>query len=321
MKNAPLYTRRIRKLITQLKKDGAKPAATPAVPIGAVDATRVLLLGVFCNQASEQKSASAMDKLMGAMVDLNDLRVTSVAEIVEIAGVGLPRCRPAAEEVLQVLASIFNRIHDLDLGFLRGLGKKSASAFINSLDGLSGHASAFFKQRHLGLHLIPLDVNMFAFLHKGEFIAEKADVPEAQRFVATLVKERDGLSFYSTFKRYAATHSPPKSKKKKVTKKKAAKKKVAKKAPSKSAKKPAAKRAPAKGGAVKAAAKKSATKKASPKKTAPKTAPKAASKKAAPKKAAAKRPPVSKQAAKPAKAPAKKPAKHVKKKAAHSASR
>jgi hypothetical protein len=196
---------------------------------------------------------------------------------------------------------------------LKGLGKKSASAFINSLDGLSGHASAFFKQRHLGLHLIPLDANMFAFLHKGEFISEKADIAEAQRFVATLVKERDGLSFYSTFKRYAATHSPPKSKKKTVTEKEAAKKKAgARKAPSKPAKEPAKRPAggktPARGGTVKAAAKKALTKKVPPKKTASK-------------KAAAKRPPASKQAAKPPKTSARKPAKRVKKKAAPSASR
>ncbi len=41
MKNAPLYTRRIRKLIAQLKKEGAKPAPTSAAPTEPPDATRV----------------------------------------------------------------------------------------------------------------------------------------------------------------------------------------------------------------------------------------------------------------------------------------
>ncbi len=310
MKNAPLYTRRTKKLFAQLKRESAKPAAAPAEPVDTADATRVLLLGVFCNHGPESKATAALDKLMAAMVDLNDLRVTPVSEIVEIAGVGFPHCRRAAEEVSQVLASIFNRIHDLDLSFLRGLGKKSAAAFINSLDGLSGHASAFFKQRHLGMHLIPLDVNMFAYLIKGEFIAERTAVAEAQRFCAGLVKDRDGPGFYSLFKRYAATHSPPKiakkkTAKKKVAKKKATKKKVAKKkvakkkvaakaSPKKAAspstkkpvKKPATKKATARPSVPKAPAKKSAAKKAPPKKPASK---KSAAKKQPAKKSAAKR--------------------------------
>lgn len=262
MKDSPLYTRRTRSLIAQLRKDGAKSAATTTEPTIPADATHVLLLGIFCNYAPESKAVSALDKLMAAMVDLNDLRVTPVSEIVEIVGVGLPSCRPAAEEVSQVLASIFNRIHDLDLGFLRGLGKKSAAAFINALDGLSGHAAAFFKQRHLGMHVIPLDVNMFAFLHKGEFITEKTEIAEAQRFCASLVKERDGLSFYSLFKRYAATHSPPKSKQKVTTKARA------KGAVARSAKEPTAKKHTTKD----TAARKAVSKKARPRKTGAKKA-------------------------------------------------
>ncbi len=333
MKNAPLYTRRIRKLITQLRKEGVKPTAASVAPTGDLEATRILLLGVFCRHASEQRSASALDKLMGAMVDLNELRVTPVAEIVEIVGVGFPHCRSAAEEILQVLTSIFNRIHDLDLSFLKGLGKRSAAAFINSLDGLGAHASAFFKQRHLGIHIIPLDARMFSFLHKGEFVAEKVDVEEAQRFCATLVKERDGLSLYNMFKRYAATHSPPKSKKKtgadkktlkkRPPKKKAVKKKEAagktggKKTPARSAKKlakkSAAKKTTAKRSARKTSAKKAATPRTSTKK--------AASKKSALRKAAAKKRPASKKSPRPAKAVARTPAKRGKKKAARSAAR
>jgi len=196
MKNAPLYTRRTKKLFAQLKRESAKPAAAPAEPVDTADATRVLLLGVFCNHGPESKATAALDKLMAAMVDLNDLRVTPVSEIVEIAGVGFPHCRRAAEEVSQVLASIFNRIHDLDLSFLRGSGQEVRPPHSSiRWTASGGHASAFFKQRHLGMHLIPLDVNMFAYLIKGEFIAERTAVAEAQRFCAGLVKDRDGPGF------------------------------------------------------------------------------------------------------------------------------
>ena len=249
MKHAATYARRVKKLITQMKKDGGMAGLAKAE-----DALHVLLLGVFSNFTTEHRAWSASQRLLGAMVDVNELRVTPVAEIVETVGVDFPRCRTAAEEIVQVLTSVFNQNHDLDLTFLKTLSKRASTSFLDGLDGLSPCANAFFRKRFLNAHAIPLDQNMHKYLRKSGCLTESADVAEAQKFLVGAIKERDGLSFYAMLKRYAATHSPRKA---------GPKKKAATKRPTGTVRKKTVKRKPAAG---KAAAKKTRTKKTQTKK-------------------------------------------------------
>ncbi|MFQ5501269.1 MAG: hypothetical protein ACE5EQ_03090 [Phycisphaerae bacterium] len=209
MKNAAEYSRRVKRLYTKIKKDGSKTSLATVD-----DSMRALLLGVFSNYTTEQRAASTMDKLIGSMVDLNELRVTPVSEIIENVGVDFPHCRAAAEEISQALNALFNTIHELDLSFLKSLGKKSSTSFLDSLDGLRPHTKAFFKQRYLNIHAVPLDANMHSFLERNECIAGGTDVEQAQRFIAGVIKDRDGAKFYSLLKRYAAAHAPRKPSKK-----------------------------------------------------------------------------------------------------------
>ncbi len=171
------------------------------------DPMRLLLLGIYSNFGSEQRAAAAVERLFGAVVDVNELRVTPVADLVQIVGVDYPNSRGAAEEASKALNSIFNRTHDLDLRFLRTAGKKAAVAFLDSLDGLSPHAKAFFQQRYLNIHTIPLDANMHAYLQRSDCIEQEAGVAEAQKFLTSVIRDRDAAAFYSRFKRFAATHS------------------------------------------------------------------------------------------------------------------
>ncbi|MFQ5412667.1 MAG: hypothetical protein ACE5EC_10230, partial [Phycisphaerae bacterium] len=179
MRNAAEYTRRVKRLFTRMKKDGSRTSLATVD-----DSMRALLLGIFSNYTTEQRAASALDKLLDGMVDLIELRVTPVAEVVECVGADHPQCRVAAEEIIQVLNSLFNTTHELDLSFLKSLGKKHAASFLDSLDGLQPHSRAFFKQRYLNIHTVPLDANMHAYLEKNECIAGDTDVEKAQKFIA-----------------------------------------------------------------------------------------------------------------------------------------
>jgi len=241
MKKAAEYTLRVRKLFNRLKRSGAKSSLAAAD--GAMD---VLLLGILSNFSTEQKAAVAIETLMAEMIDYNDLRVTPVADIVALIGIEFPHCRAAAEEISRVFTSIFNRTHDLDLGFLASFNKKPAASFLDSLDGLSPHAHAFFRNRFLKTHVIPLDANMYAYLMNNGCISEDLDVGAAQDFVSRVFKGRDAQSFYALLKRSSAAHAPRaavgksrtagttrKSAKRPTTKKKTAARKKRAKGPSK----------------------------------------------------------------------------------------
>ncbi len=203
MRKAAEYTLRVKKLFNRMKKAGAKSSLATAE-----DSMEVLLLGIMSNFSTEQKASVAIETLMAEMIDFNDLRVTPVADIVALIGVDFPHCRTAVEEISRVLTSVFNRTHDLDLSFLSSFTKKPAAFFLDSLDGLSPHGHAFFRNRFLKTHVIPLDANMHAYLRKNKCIPEDTGVAEAQNFVSQVFKERDGRNFYALLKRSAAAHAP-----------------------------------------------------------------------------------------------------------------
>ena len=211
MKKAAEYARRVKQLFSKIKKEKSKASlATKDDPL------QMLLLGILSNYATEQKASTALSRLLDTAIDNNDLRMTPVADMVRAVGVDYPKCRLAADEISQTLNSIFNHLHHLDVGFLETGSKKAAESFLNSLDCLSPHAKAFFRQRCLKAQVIPLDHNMYTYLQKGDCIAEDVGVEEAQKFLSSAIKDRDRMSFYTLFKRYAATHSPRKSAKKKA---------------------------------------------------------------------------------------------------------
>ena len=110
MKHAAEYAAKIKRLVSLLKKEGAGPP--PPEPDEPMDQ---LLHAILSTYASEARAYSAVQKLRTAVVDLNELRVTPVAEVVETIGADYPMCRAAAEEICATLISIFNRKHSLDL--------------------------------------------------------------------------------------------------------------------------------------------------------------------------------------------------------------
>jgi len=253
MRKAAEYTLRLKKLYTRLKKSGAKSSVAPVD--GAME---VLLLGILSNYSTEQKASAAIERIMAEMIDFNDLRVTPVADIVALMGVDFPHCRTAAEEISCVLLSVFNRTHDLDLSFLASFTKKPAASFLDSLDGLSPHAHAFFRNRFLKTHVIPLDANMYAYLLKNNCLSEGTGVADAQNFVSQVFKNRDAQNFYALLKRSAAAHAP-----------RSTTGKSAGTSGGKTARKPSAGKAPAAGKTKKTAKKKTTRKKAARKKATP----------------------------------------------------
>ncbi|MBN2560843.1 MAG: hypothetical protein JXQ75_07930 [Phycisphaerae bacterium] len=205
MKKSAKYAQRIRQLFAKLKKEQSKASLLPVA-----DPMDQLLRGILSTFTSEARAEAALARLYAAVVDLNELRVTPISEIVAIIGVDYPSCRAAAEEVSRALNAVFNRIHCLDLGFIRTGSRKSADDFLDSLEGVGAHARATVILRCLGGHVIPVDTHMFAYLKRAECIPEDATVEQAQDKLTRQLAGRDPGGLYVVLKRYAATHAPRK---------------------------------------------------------------------------------------------------------------
>lgn len=198
MKNATQYANKIKRLLGKIKGDAKNDP-----PVEIEDPTLTLLLGILCRSTTEKKASDALNRLTEATVDLNDLRVTPVSEMVQIVGIGYPKVRNVCEEISQVLGSIFNHIHELDLSFLRPMGKKAAAAFLDSLDGLSHHANAFFTLRYLQSAAVALDEGAYDYLIATGHLPEKTSIEDAHKFLRTHVKEGDAGTLSAALKVHA----------------------------------------------------------------------------------------------------------------------
>ncbi|RIK66301.1 MAG: hypothetical protein DCC65_10030 [Planctomycetota bacterium] len=204
MKNAALHAREFKKLLKKIRRE----SATPFPPIQ--DPMEQLLRGILTDYASEARASAALARLREAVVDINEMRVTPVAELVEIIGADMPLCRRAAEDIVKALNAIFNKLHHLDLSFLVKGSRRTAESFLNSLDGVNEHARASVILRCLKGHAVPADVLMCEILRRENCVEPGASVGEIHKFLASQIKESQAASFYAQFKRYAAAHAPKK---------------------------------------------------------------------------------------------------------------
>jgi endonuclease III len=203
MKKIAQYAKEIKQLISKLKKEKGKAALAPLE-----DPMQALLLGILCTYSSEQRAEAALTKLLASVVDLNELRVTSVAEMVTYLGLDFPSVRPAAEEISRALNAVFNRTHRLDLNALKTGSRKAAEVFLDTLDGVGAHAKATVMLRCLGEHVIPVDQHMLVFLQKNGCVPEDAQADDAQKLLVSQVSDRDAGGWYVALKRHAAAHTP-----------------------------------------------------------------------------------------------------------------
>lgn len=198
MKNATKYAQKIKRLQGKIKKEAQKDP-----PVEVSGAVETLLLGILSRATTQKKAAEALARLKESTVDMNDLRVTPIADLVQIIGVSFPKVRTVAEEISTVLAGVFNQVHEVDLGFLKSLGKKAAASFLESLDGLSEHANAFFTLRHLNSSAVALDQSAYEYLIKTDHLPEGTSIEDAHKFLRTHVKESDAGALSAALKLYA----------------------------------------------------------------------------------------------------------------------
>jgi endonuclease III len=205
MKNAAEYARKIKRLLTTLRKEGS-PAKLPLIE----DPMDALLQGILGNYAADARAATAASKLRSAFVDLNELRVTPPSEIVAIIGSDYPMGRAAAEEVTRSLTAVFNKLHNLDLAYLKKSAKRSAETFLNSLDAVSPHAKGVVLLRCLHCHAVPVDIHTHAYMQKAKCIPDDANAEQAQKLLTQEVSEREAMGIYVLIKKYASAHAPRK---------------------------------------------------------------------------------------------------------------
>lgn len=162
-----------------------------------------LIFAALLENAPRAAAAEAFRRLRTEFFDWNEIRVSAVRDLTEIAA-DLPDPGGAALRVKQPLQSVFESSYSFDLEGLRKLTINQALERIDKIKGVSPFMRAYVVQHALGGHTIPLDDAALAVL----FVAGLADEAEMRtRSVAGLeraIPKNKGIAFAAMLHDWAA---------------------------------------------------------------------------------------------------------------------
>ncbi len=121
-----------RKCVTLLKKK----AGARSLSVSDGDLGSMLLLAMIARGSSVSSARATLQRLRNSFVDWNELRVTRPAQI-SFYLQGTRDAREKAQNIADVLSSIFEGTHDLALRFLEGASAQEAKDYLTGLSGLT----------------------------------------------------------------------------------------------------------------------------------------------------------------------------------------
>jgi endonuclease III len=209
MKNSKEYSEKLRKFRRSPKK------AAKTRKVGYEDPIDGLVFGIVSECLSEAEAEAAMKRFSDYFINLNDLRVSRVEEIVDVAGKDTPQTRQMAATLIKVLRAVFDKYHSISLKGLKKLGKKPARQAIEKLNGITPFAIDCCMLTSMQAHAVPVTGKMMEYLKSNDLVHPEAGEEEIRGFLAKHIPAQQAFEFYQCLKAEsegapAKTHSSSK---------------------------------------------------------------------------------------------------------------
>jgi len=216
MKNSKEYSQKVHKLYRSLKREYPKPQKVMYERI--VDA---LVYAIVSENMSVPATQSAIKRFADYFVDWNELRVSSVEEIVEVLGADTLVARDTASALVRALGAVFNEYNTVSLEALKRIGKRPAKRALEKIEGTSRFVVNYCMLTSLQGHAIPLTKKMVEYLRSNQLIHPDADEQEIEGFLARQISAENAYEFYALLRRQSESRRKTKAatKTKKKTKK------------------------------------------------------------------------------------------------------
>ena len=189
-------------LVAKLQK--ALKSAYKPVPANTGRSVLEQVLFACCLENAHYAAAEkAFETLMNGYFDLNEVRVTTVAELAESVA-GLPDPARAALSLRRVLQGVFESTYAFSLDHVKKHSLAHGIKTLENLHGIPPFVVSYIASTTLGGHVIPLDRGALAGLYLCGIISQEeydaGTVPGLDR----LIPKRDGLEFSSLMHQFGA---------------------------------------------------------------------------------------------------------------------
>lgn len=219
MKDGTRYARRLKKAYAKLRQSVAEPKI-PEVD----DPMRRLAIAILGMECGDAEAARAIDRIFTTMVDWNEVRVSSAAQVYRAMGDRIPQGMDRARQMLEALQAIYEREHRVSLDRLHGIGRREARDYLEALEGVDEYTAASVMLWSFGGHAIPVSDKLLNSLREAELVHPTATRAEVQAFLERNINSAQAKEFtvimrsFTMPKRAASSKSVKPARKKSVYK-------------------------------------------------------------------------------------------------------
>jgi len=199
MKDGTAYASKLKKTYAKLRK--ASGAQKFPEREDMIHSLGVGVLGAGCG---DLKAERALRKLLDAMVDWNEIRISSPREVIRAVGNTITDGQIRGGQLINALQSVFQRENCLSLDRLKGMGRREARQYLEELDGVDEYAVASVLLWGLGGHAIPVDDALLNALRGADLVHQSATRAEVQAFLERHVSASEAKEFCVVMRSFAA---------------------------------------------------------------------------------------------------------------------
>lgn len=198
MKNATLYEKKAKKLLSNLPK-----VKTPAPP---QDPFACLIQSILEADVPRKAAAAVLATLQKEFVDYNEIRVAPIKDLADCMGRDFVGARDKAESIVKSLNGIFDRNSTFSMAYMDKMPKRDLRRHLGEL-GLGHYASAMVLLQMFGGHAIPVDRSLQWCLEADDFVNPGSDIPDIQGFLERIIAQKDDFAAHDFFRDYVDKNS------------------------------------------------------------------------------------------------------------------
>lgn len=197
MKNATKHADNVRSLVKKLLKEG-KPD-----PKQVIDPVRALVTAILIYDTTDSRVADAWKVIDREFVDINELRVATELEVIDLIGAKYPQIEQRAVMFREALNAIFEKEHTLSLERLKTLGRKEARQVLRELPEVTPFVEGYTTLFGLDEAAVPVDQIMLDFLIANDCLEADTSLEDAQKFLEGQFKVDEQYDAYFVIRRAA----------------------------------------------------------------------------------------------------------------------
>lgn len=205
MRNGTLYAKRVKRVFQNLRRQyGSAKVPEPSDPV------EQLVIALLAYEVPVSRAVRAATALLEAMVDYNEVRVSTTAEIANVIRSFVPDGFKCADAIRRALGAVFKKEHAISLKSLHKIGRREAKRYLEELDGVDSSAAASVLLWSLGAHAIPVGVCLYQTMQEEKLVHPSASIEEVQAFLERNITADDAREFCLLMQRWVASKAPRK---------------------------------------------------------------------------------------------------------------